>query len=68
MGLDNLARAALIASIPALYALGSLQLWHVFVLSLLAAASGNDSIGNRRSSQMQQVTSYRKRTTTLDRP
>jgi hypothetical protein len=67
MGLDNLARAALIASIPALYALGSLQLWHVFVLSLLAAASGNDSIGNR-SSQMQQVTSYRKRTTTLDRP
>ncbi len=36
MGLDNLARAALIAAIPTLYALGSLQLWHVFVLALLA--------------------------------
>ena len=38
MGLDNLARAALIAAIPTLYALGSLQLWHVFVLALLAGA------------------------------
>jgi MFS family permease len=38
MGFDNLARAALIAAIPTLYALGSLQLWHVFVLALLAGA------------------------------
>ena len=38
MGLDNLARAAFIAAIPTLYALGSLQLWHVFVLALLAGA------------------------------
>ncbi|MFZ0899459.1 MAG: hypothetical protein WAN21_09185 [Candidatus Sulfotelmatobacter sp.] len=38
MGFDNLVRAALIAAIPTLYALGSLQLWHVFVLALLAAA------------------------------
>jgi MFS family permease len=38
MGLDNLARAALIATIPTLYALGSLQLWHVFVLASLAGA------------------------------
>ncbi len=36
MGFDNLARAALIATIPTLYALGSLQLWHVVVLALLA--------------------------------
>src|SRR5579862_7908964 len=38
MGFDNLARAALIAAIPTLYALGSLQLWHVLVLALLAGA------------------------------
>ena len=38
MGMDNLARAALIAAIPALYALDVLQLWHVFVLALLAGA------------------------------
>jgi MFS family permease len=38
MGYDNLARAALIAAIPTLYALRSLQLWHVFVLALLAGA------------------------------
>jgi predicted MFS family arabinose efflux permease len=38
MGFDNLARAALIAAIATLYALGSLQLWHVFVLALLAGA------------------------------
>jgi len=38
MGFDNLARAALIAAIPTLYALGGLQLWHVFVLALLAGA------------------------------
>src|SRR5215471_10020946 len=38
MGFDNLARAALIAAIPTLYALGSLQLWYVFVLALLAGA------------------------------
>ncbi len=38
MSFDNLARAVLIAAIPTLYALGSLQLWHVFVLALLAGA------------------------------
>jgi MFS family permease len=38
MGLDNLARAALIAAIPTLYILGSLQLWHVFALALFAGA------------------------------
>jgi MFS family permease len=38
MGCDNLARATLIAAIPTLYSLGSLQLWHVFVLALLAGA------------------------------
>src|SRR5579862_3752259 len=38
MGFDNLARAALIAAIPTLYARGSLQLWHIFVLALLAGA------------------------------
>jgi len=38
MGLDNLARAALIAAIPTLYAMGSLQLWHILVLALLAGA------------------------------
>jgi len=38
MCIDNLARAALIAAIPTLYALGSLQLWHIFVLALLAGA------------------------------
>jgi MFS family permease len=38
MGLDNLARAALIAAIPTLYAVGSLQLWHVFALALGAGA------------------------------
>ena len=36
MGFDNLARAVLIAAIPTLHALGSLQLWHVLVLALLA--------------------------------
>jgi MFS family permease len=38
MGFDNLFRAALVAAIPTLYALGSLRLWHVFVLALLAGA------------------------------
>jgi len=38
MGFDNLARAALIAAIPALYAMGWLHLWHVFALALLAGA------------------------------
>ena len=38
IGFDNLTRAALIAAIPTLYALGSLRLWHVFVLALLAGA------------------------------
>jgi MFS family permease len=38
MGIDNLVRAALIAAIPTIYAFGSLQLWHVCVLALLAGA------------------------------
>jgi MFS family permease len=38
MGIDNLARAALIGAMPALYALGVLQLWHVFVLAVLAGS------------------------------
>lgn len=38
MGIDNLTRAALIAAMPTLYALGVLQLWHVFLLALLAGA------------------------------
>jgi predicted MFS family arabinose efflux permease len=38
MGVDNLARAVIIATIPTLYALGSLQLWHIFALTLLAGA------------------------------
>lgn len=38
MGLDNLARAALIAAISTLYTLGTLQLWHVFALVLLCGA------------------------------
>jgi predicted MFS family arabinose efflux permease len=38
MGFDNLARAALIAAIPTLYALGRLELWHIFVLASLAGA------------------------------
>jgi len=38
IGFDNLARAGLIAAIPTLYAQGSLHLWHVFVLALLAGA------------------------------
>jgi len=38
MGFDNLARAVLIAAIPTIYALGSLHLWHVFVLAALAGA------------------------------
>ena len=38
MSCDNLARAALIAAIPTLYALGSLRLWQIVVLALLAGA------------------------------
>jgi hypothetical protein len=38
MGFDNLARAALIAAIPTLYALGRLHLWQIFVLASLAGA------------------------------
>ncbi|HYK52192.1 MAG TPA: MFS transporter [Candidatus Eremiobacteraceae bacterium] len=38
IGFDNFARAAIIAAIPTLYALRSLQIWHVFVLALLAGA------------------------------
>jgi MFS family permease len=35
---DNLARAAFIAAIPTLFALGALRLWMVFALALLAGA------------------------------
>jgi MFS family permease len=38
MSCDNLARAVLIAAIPTLFALRALQLWHIFVLVLLAGA------------------------------
>src|SRR4029434_4005661 len=38
MGIDNLARAALIAAIPTLYTLGLLKIWHVFALASLAGA------------------------------
>ncbi len=38
MGFDNLARGAIIAAIPTLHALGSLQLWHILLLALLAGA------------------------------
>jgi predicted MFS family arabinose efflux permease len=38
MGFDNLARAALIAAIPTLYALGWLHVWQVFLLASLAGA------------------------------
>jgi MFS family permease len=38
MGVDNLARAVLIATIPTLHALGELRLWHIFTLALLAGA------------------------------
>lgn len=38
MSVDNIARAAIIAAIPTLHAVGWLQLWHVYVLALLAGA------------------------------
>jgi len=38
MGFDNLARAALIAAIPTLYALGWWHVWQVFLLASLAGA------------------------------
>lgn len=38
MGIDNLARAAIIAAIPTLYAWHALQVWHIFALALLAGA------------------------------
>jgi MFS family permease len=38
MGIDNLIRAALIAAMPALYALGVLRLWQIFTLAALAGA------------------------------
>ena len=38
MGFDNLACAALIAAIPALYAMAWLRLWHVLLLASLAGA------------------------------
>ncbi|HEX9035955.1 MAG TPA: MFS transporter [Ktedonobacterales bacterium] len=38
MGVDNCARAALIGAIPVLSNLGVLQLWHIYILALLAGA------------------------------
>jgi MFS family permease len=49
MGLDNLARAALIAAIPTLYALGWLQLWHVFVLALFTGALAPATVAGVRA-------------------
>ncbi len=49
MGFDNLGRAALIAAIPTLYGLGSLQLWHVCVLALLAGALSPATTAGRRA-------------------
>jgi len=56
MGLDNLARAALIAAIPTLYALGSLQPWHVFVLALLAGALSPATTAGVRAQTLAQRT------------
>lgn len=36
MGIDNLARAAIIGAIPALYAIGDLRFWHILVLASVA--------------------------------
>jgi predicted MFS family arabinose efflux permease len=49
MGLDNLIRAALIAAIPALFVLGSLQFWHILVLALLAGACSPATAAGVRS-------------------
>jgi MFS family permease len=38
MGIDNLLRALVIGLVPALYALGILQVWHVYFLALCAGA------------------------------
>lgn len=38
MGIDNCARALLIGAIPGLSLLGVLQLWHIYILALLAGA------------------------------
>ncbi|WP_165423186.1 MFS transporter [Ktedonosporobacter rubrisoli] len=38
MGIDNIARALLIGTIPTLYLLHHLQLWHIYVLALLAGS------------------------------
>jgi predicted MFS family arabinose efflux permease len=38
MGLDNLARAAIIAVIPTTYGLGWLQLWHILLLAAMAGS------------------------------
>ncbi|HZQ09422.1 MAG TPA: MFS transporter, partial [Anaerolineae bacterium] len=38
MGLDNAARAGIIAAMPVLYWLGVLQFWHIVLLSLAAGA------------------------------
>src|SRR3984893_11988403 len=55
MGYDNLARAALIAAIPTLYALGSLQLWHVFVLALLAGALSRTACGSQSLARLRRA-------------
>jgi MFS family permease len=49
MGFDNLGRAAIIAAIPTLYALGLLQLWHVFVLALMAGALAPATVAGVRA-------------------
>ena len=56
MGLDNLARAALIAAIPTLYAPGSLRLWHVLVLTLLAGALSPATTAGVRAQTLAQRT------------
>jgi MFS family permease len=38
IGIDNCVRALLIGAIPGLYLLGTLQLWHIYALALLAGA------------------------------
>ncbi|GER91595.1 hypothetical protein KDW_57570 [Dictyobacter vulcani] len=38
IGIDNCVRALLIGAIPSLYLLGVLQLWHIYVLAVLAGA------------------------------
>jgi MFS family permease len=48
MGIDNLLRALVIALIPALYALGVLEVWHIYLLALCAGAfSPTTLVGER---------------------